>query len=67
MSATIAESIKGSSAKDPSDLVQKIVRSARYPIDIYMDCCSAVTGAGMLIEEANERATKPWYQRLSED
>ena len=66
MSVVIAVHIKDTAGKNYSGLTQKISHLVKWPKDFYYDCCAGVTGIGMLVEEANDRATKPWYQRVSE-
>lgn len=67
VTAAMPESNREASIVRKSRLPLNVLRLAKRSRDSYNDCCTGVTGMGTLVEEANERATKPWYQRLPED
>lgn len=65
--AALPKPVKESTAETQSGLALKIAQLVKWPINIYHDCHCGVNGIGMLVQEANEHATKPWHQRLPED
>lgn len=67
VTAAMSESNQANAVARKFRLSLKIARLAKRTRDSYYDCCIGVSGMGMLVEEANERATKPWCQRLPED